>query len=76
MKKSFLDRSEIFGLLVNTLTANDEYCCHNNEIILLRFSNDFIEKAKTFYGFLIPFLASTLNFEQFEKKIERHSINI
>ena len=39
-------------------------------------SKDDISKKKTFSGFLIAFLKSTLNFEYFEKKDQSHSLSI
>ena len=33
-------------------------------------------KPKTFFGFFIAFLKSTLNLEYFEKKDESHSLSI
>ena len=60
-KKLVSVRSEILGLLVNTLTANYEYSRSNRENLPLPIQMQLSEKPKTF-------LESTLNFEHFEKK--------
>ena len=68
-EKSFLVRSEILGLLVNTLTASYEYSRSNRENLPLPIQMYLSEKSKTFSQLLIAFLESTLNFKHFEKKL-------
>ena len=46
LKKSFLVRSEILGLLLNRLTANYEYFCINRENLLATNSNAITWKTK------------------------------
>ena len=70
-KKSLLVRSEIFGLLVHTLTANYEYSRSNRENLLLPIQMQLSEKPKIFCFIFIAFLESTLSFEHFEKKRKR-----
>ena len=62
-KKSFLVRSDILGLLVNTFTADNEYFRNNREIFLLPIYMQLSQKPTTFCCFLIAFLESPLNFE-------------
>ena len=76
LKKSFLVRSEILGLLVNTLTADCEYAPHNRENLALPTQMQLSKKVKTCWGFVIAFLESTFNFKNFEKKIESHRLSI
>ena len=47
-KESFLVRSEILGLLVNTLTPNYEYLRSNRENLLLPVQMQLSEKPKSF----------------------------
>ena len=68
----FLVRSEILGLLVNTLIANYKYTHSNLPLPIQRQSP---EKLKTFSDVFIIFLKSTLNSKQFEKN-EDHSSSI
>ena len=62
-------KSEILGLLVNTLTTDEEYSRNNKENLPLPIQRQVSEKLKTFSQFLIAFLESTLNLEHFEKKM-------
>ena len=62
-------RSEILRLLVNTLTANYEYCRNNTDNLPLPVQMQLSGKLKIFSQFFIAFFESTLNFEHFEKKI-------
>ena len=65
---SFLVRSQILGLLVNTLTANYEYSRSNTDNLPLPLQMQLSENLKTFASFFIAFSESALNFEHFEKK--------
>ena len=67
-KNLFLVRSDIFGLLVNTLTANDEYYHSNTNNLSLPLQMQLPKKFKTSFAIFIAFLESALNFEHFEKK--------
>ena len=62
---SLLVRSEILGLLVNTLTTNYEYSHSNTDNLPLPFQ---MQLFKTFSSFFIAFSESALNFEHFQKK--------
>ena len=68
-KKSLLVRSEILGLLVNTLTSKYEYSRSNMDSLLLPIQMQLSETPKNFCQFFIVFLKSTLNFERFGKKL-------
>ena len=60
-------RSEISGLLYHTLTADYEYFLSNRENLQLPFQIKLSKNTTTFFGTLVAFLESTLNF-QFSKK--------
>ena len=75
-KKSVLVRSKILGLFVNTLTAEHTYSGRNMKILTQQVQTPLSLKQKTFSGFLIAFLKSTLNGEQFQKKGESSSLSI
>ena len=51
----------MLGLLVNTLTGDDEYYRHKSENLTVTF---------------FAFLESSLNFEYFEKKVKPQSLGI
>ena len=70
-----VDRSEILELLVNRLTTNDEYSRHNRENFRLPIQMHISKKPKEFCWNFLSFLEYTLNFEQFEKKNEPHSLS-
>ena len=68
-KKLFLVRSEILGLLVNTLTVNYEYSRSNTEKLPLPVQIQLSEKLETFPRLFIAFSKSALNFDYFERKM-------
>ena len=65
----FLVRSEILGLLVNTVTAEDEYFYQDRENLPSPIQMQFSKKPNTFCCFFVPFLESKLNFDYFEKNL-------
>ena len=75
-KKSFLVLSWTLGLLVNTLTADDEYSRSNTDKLPLPVQMQIHEKLETFSPFFIAFLESSSNFQQFEQKDETDGPNI
>ena len=75
-EKSALVRSKILGLFVNTLTAEHTYSGRNMKILTQQVQTPLSLKQKTFSGFLIAFLKSTLNGEHFQKKGESSSLSI
>ena len=75
-KKSALLRSKILGLFVNTLTAEYTYSRLNMQTFTQQVQKPLSLKQKTFSGFFIAFLKSTLNGEHFQKKGEFSSLSI
>ena len=75
-KKLFLTRSEILGLLVNTLTADYEYSRGNRENLPLQIQIKLSKKPLIFCGIFFAFLEPTLNFQCSEKKNEPHRSSI
>ena len=73
---SALVRSKIFGLFVNTFTAESTYSRHNMQTFTREFQTPLSLKQKTFSGFFFAFLKSTWNEENFEKKGESSSLSI
>ena len=75
-KKSVLVRSKILGLFVNTFTAESTYSRRNMQTFTQQVQTPLSLKQKTFSGFFIAFLKSTLNGEHFQKKGESSSLSI
>ena len=75
-KKSVLVRSKILGLFVNTLTCEYTYSRRNMQTFTQQVQTPLSLKQKTFSGFFIAFLKSTLNGEHFQKKRESSSLSI
>ena len=72
----FLIRSEILGLLDNTLTANYEYSHINRGNLPLPNKAELSQKASIFCCIFFAFFKLELNFQCFEKKNEPHSSSI
>ena len=64
---------EILGAFVNTLTADGKYPAPDCENLQLGIQVQLSEKRKTFSQFFVPFLESTSNFKNFERKHDCHS---
>ena len=75
-KMSPIEFSEILGVFVKTLTANDKYLVLDCEKLPLPIPTQLSEKRKTFSEYFIAFLESTSNFKDFERKYDRHSQSI
>ena len=75
-KKSYLVRSKILGLFVNTLTAEYTYSRRNMQTLTQQVQTPLSLKQKTFSEFFIAFLKSTWNWEYFQKKGESSSLSI
>ena len=73
---SALVRSKVFGLFVNTLTAEYMYSGRNIPTLTQQVQTPLSLKQKTFSEFCIAFLKSTWNGEHFEKKGESSSLSI
>ena len=67
---SALITSEIFRLLVNTLTTDDKYSRRYIQIFWEQHQTPLSQKGKAFCIFLIAFLKCALNLEHSEKKEE------
>ena len=60
---------KIFGLFVNTLSEDDKYSLLYRDNLTQPIQIHLSQKQKTFSYFFSAFLKSTLNFEDFEKKM-------
>ena len=71
-KKSLLLNSQILGLLVNTLAADEKYPLVKRDSLTIKFQMQLSQKQKTFSEFFAAFLKSAINFKHFEKKDDPH----
>ena len=62
--------SQIFRLIVNTLTPDVKYSRRNMQIFWQQFETPLSQKGKSFCGFFIAFLKCAWNLEHSEKKEE------
>ena len=75
-KKSLLLTCKSFGLLANTLAADEKYPVLNRKNLTIPNQMQLSQKLKTFSLFLPAFSKSRLNFEYFEKNDDSHSFYI
>ena len=61
-------------LLVNTLAADDKYPVLNKDNLTIPIQMQLSQKQKSVSQFLAAFLKSMLNFKNFEKKDDPHSL--
>ena len=54
---------------MNALTADDKYSLFSRDDLMLPIQMDLSQKEKTFFRLFCTFFKSTLNFEQFRKKM-------
>ena len=73
---SALVTSEIFRLLVNTLTPDDKYSRRYMQIFWQQLQRTLSKKVMAFFRFLITFLKCPWNLEKSEKKEEYPSLII
>ena len=66
---SLLVICEVLGLFANTFTVDEKYSLLNRENLPQPFRMQLSKKQKIFSQFFAPFLKSTSNFEDFEKKM-------
>ena len=66
---SLLVISEILGLFVNTLTADDKHSRRNSENLWQSIQMQLSKKDETFFEFFASFLKLSSFFQIFEKKI-------
>ena len=71
-KKTILLIWKIFGLLVNTLAAEEKYSALNRQSLTISIQMQLPQQKKTFSQFFSPFSKSKLNFKHFEKKDDTH----
>ena len=71
---SLLVTSEIWGLFVNRLTANDTYFLRNRETLPQAIQMQLSKKEKSFSEFFASFFKFPLNFKHFEKKDDPHRL--
>ena len=75
-KKFALVTSEIFILVVNTLTQDDKYSCRYIQTFWQQVQGPLSQEEKTFCGFFIAFPKCKENLEDSEKKEEYPSLII
>ena len=71
-----LVRSELLGQFVNTLTTDYKYSRQNRENLWQQVPRQITQKRKTFSGFFIAFLKSTLSLEYSQEKDRSRSLSI
>ena len=71
---SVLVISEMFRVLVNTLTSDDKYSSRNMQIFWQQLETLLSQEEKTFRGFFIAFRKCAWNLEHSEKKEEYPSL--
>ena len=71
-----LVRSEVLGQFANTSTLHYKYSRYDLENLQHQFQIQISPKPKTFSGFFIASMKSTLNSEYFEKKEQSHRLSI
>ena len=72
-KKSLLVICKISRLFPNTLSTDGKYSLLNRDNLTQPIQMQLSRKQKTFSEFFSAFLKSSLNFEHFEKRNDRHS---
>ena len=75
-KKSLLVICRSLRLFVNTMTVADKCSLPNRENLTQPIHMQLSQKVKTFYDFFPAFPKSRLNFENFQKKDDAHSLFI
>ena len=60
---------KILGLFANTLSEDDKYCLLYNDNLLQPIQILLSQKRRNFSDFFSAFLKTTLNFEDFEKRV-------
>ena len=63
-------------MFVNTLTADDKYSLLNRDNLTQQNRTQLSQKQRAFSQFFVPFSKYTLNFEDFEKRDDPHSLFI
>ena len=76
LEKFLLLTCKILGLLVNTLATDEGYPILNRDNLMIPSQMQLSQKQKTFSQFLIPYLKSSSNLEDFEEKDDPHRFSI
>ena len=76
LQKSLLDSWKYFRPFFNTLTANDTYSLNSKDKWMQTIQMLLYQKQKIFSQFFSAFSKYALNFEQFQKKDDPHSLCI
>ena len=71
-----LSVSEILGVFLNTLTADDKYSLPNSKDLWQPIQLRLSKKQKILFQFFSAYLKSTSNVEHFEKKDDAHRLCI
>ena len=74
--KSLLDSWKDFRPFLNTLTANDTYSLKSKDKWMQTIQMHSSEKQNIFSEFFLEFFESALNFQNFQKKDDPHSLCI
>ena len=76
LRKFLLDTWKFFRPFLNTLTADDTYSLNSKDKSMQEFQMLLSQKENNFSEFFSPFFESALNFENFQKKDDPHSLCI
>ena len=76
LQKSLLDSWKFERPFLNTFTANDTYSFNSKDKWMQKFQMHLYQKQKIFSEFFWGFSKSSLNFENFQKKYDPHSLCI
>ena len=76
LQKSLLDSWKFFRRFLNTLTAHDTYSLNNKDKWMQTIQMHLSQKQKIFSELFLDFFESALNFQNFQKKDDRHSLCI
>ena len=76
LKNSLLLTCKIWGLLVNTLAADEKYLVLHSDYLMIPIQMKLCQKQKTFSQIFAAFLKSRLNFKYFDRKDDPHSFCI
>ena len=76
LQKSLSDTWKFFRPFLNTLTANDTYSLNSKDKWMQTIQMHLSQKQNIFSGFFSEFFESALNFQNFQKKDDPHSLCI
>ena len=76
LQKSLLDSWKFFRRFLNTLTPNHTYSLNNKDKWMQTIQMHLSQKQKIFSELFLDFFESALNFENFQKKDDPHTLCI